>query len=375
MYKIEASANLYRISLFSTYISTNIFLLIEYYWWKKISSNQEIYSTNNSYKENHKELFYLSNYRYGGGTTFTAHLLHTLSLKHILCLTDAFKNNVGKFGYGITYYKKSVEFLRELKHIFIANMYKNFHLLDKLKDKDITIVIHDPGELYKDNEPYIKNWAVIVIRKSVQNYLKNKYGIDATFLYHPFYPYQKHFSKSDDNKVNDRCLSVSISRIDYYKNIDVILKANKGLHNPVRIFGLQNHEYIASQLNGLKFEDYYHGLFNKSFNQVSKILCKSKFMVDLSELPNDGGGTQYTFLEAIYNDAAIILNRKWIENVERCYCDFKEGYNCLAVSNERDLRELIKNYRNTDTAKVTKNAKKLLSRHVNTTNDWSRVVL
>ena len=40
-------------------------------------------------------------------------------------------------------------------------------------------------------------------------------------------------------------------------------------------------------------------------------------MVDLSQLPNDGGGTQYTFLEAIYNNSAIILNRKWIENIER----------------------------------------------------------
>jgi hypothetical protein len=38
-------------------------------------------------------------------------------------------------------------------------------------------------------------------------------------------------------------------------------------------------------------------------------------MIDLSQLPMDGGGTQYTFLDAIYHDCAIILNRKWIENL------------------------------------------------------------
>ena len=54
-------------------------------------------------------------------------------------------------------------------------------------------------------------------------------------------------------------------------------------------------------------------------------------MVDLSEIPEDGGGTQYTFLEAVYNNCAIVLNRKWIESVDKKYRDFKEGYNCYAV--------------------------------------------
>jgi hypothetical protein len=49
-------------------------------------------------------------------------------------------------------------------------------------------------------------------------------------------------------------------------------------------------------------------------------------MVDLSFLPMDGGGTQYTFLDAIYHNCAIILNRRWIENVDAQYRDFKEDH-------------------------------------------------
>jgi hypothetical protein len=54
-------------------------------------------------------------------------------------------------------------------------------------------------------------------------------------------------------------------------------------------------------------------------------------MIDLSFLPNDGGVTQYTFLDAIYHNCAIILNRQWIENVDREYRDFKEGEEITAM--------------------------------------------
>jgi hypothetical protein len=97
-------------------------------------------------------------------------------------------------------------------------------------------------------------------------------------------------------------------------------------------------------------------------------------MVDLSQLPNDGGGTQYTFLEAIYNNSAIILNRKWIENINKKYCDFKEDYNCYAVSNEQELIELINNSNNIDTAKINQNARKLMHRHINTAEELGKMI-
>jgi hypothetical protein len=98
-------------------------------------------------------------------------------------------------------------------------------------------------------------------------------------------------------------------------------------------------------------------------------------MIDLSELQNDGGGTQYTFLDAIYNNCAIILNRKWIESVARRHSDFKEGYNCYAISNEQELMDLINNSNKIDTTKVVENAKKLLARHVNVSDEWNKLAL
>ncbi len=334
-------------------------------------------------------LFYLSDYRYGGCTTFTAHLLHVLNRKYVLCLTKAFYKDIGDFGYGIKFQRKPIGFLDKVKRIFIADMFENFHILKKIEDKDVTIVVHDPCEIFNENERYLKRWNIVVIRKAVQAYLKRKYDLNAKFLYHPFYPYKKPVNDvkgeekektthnhNNNNNNNDRKEAVSISRVEPHKNIDMILMANKKIrHNPIKIFGLVNPSYVSINLKKLDFDKYYHGMFDKSFNQVSNILSKSKFMVDLSEIPNDGGGTQYTFLEAIYNDSAIILNRKWIETVDKKYRDFKEGYNCYAVSNEQELIELVNNSDNIDTTKAVDNARKLMHRHINAAKEWNKMVL
>src|SRR5918997_6425153 len=111
-----------------------------------------------------------------------------------------------------------------------------------------------------------------------------------------------------------------------------------------------------------------------SFDAPSKILKKAKFTIDLSFLPNDGGGTQYTFLDAIYHNCAIILNRQWIENVDLEYRDFKEGENCYAVSNSEELRELLDSAESIDTTKIVLNARKLLDRHINA-NEWNKELM
>jgi hypothetical protein len=99
-------------------------------------------------EKNQPKLFYLSNYRYGGCTTFTAHLIHTMNHRYIYCLTKAFENDLGDFGYGIYYQRKPLDFLLEIDRLFITDMYLNFDILDELKNKQVTIVVHDPGEIF-----------------------------------------------------------------------------------------------------------------------------------------------------------------------------------------------------------------------------------
>jgi hypothetical protein len=85
----------------------------------------------------------------------------------------------------------------------------------------------------------------------------------------------------------------------------MMLEANKGAKKSIKIYGWVNKRYASEKLEPISFSKHYQGRYNKSFSTFTRILANSKFMVDLSSLPMDGGGTQYTFLDAIYHNCAL----------------------------------------------------------------------
>ena len=346
-------------------------------------------------EEEKTQFIYLHRYLYGGATTFTAHLIHKLSVfnksscRDNTCDTSIPNGNAilrcGKiserklreFGYGLHYQNVSPSVLVKIRYPFLTIFKEDyfFHTLvelnrrqrDRLKDK--TLVIHDHRDVSDRAAPYVKNWRLVAIRKTVQQYMRSRYGLDCAFLYHPFYPYPVvHKPK--------RRGAVSISRISFEKNTDILMKANKALDavDRIKLYGCPSRLYVHRYLGGFQgdFSKYYCGMFDKSFSILSEILAEAKFVVDLSVLKHDGGGTQYTFLEAIHNDCAIMLHRKWIEgsDVKPEYCDFKEGYNCFAVDNEKELAELLR--QDPDTSKIVANSKALIQRHMDV--DWSHLL-
>ena len=326
----------------------------------------------------HPQFFFLSDYMFGGCQTFTAHLLRALNRSSVMRVNVRGRSSEGRlrdFGYGIKYQTVPLNFLDSIQRPFITDMFGHPKLLESLDRDDITIVIHDPGEISRYNQRYLKKWNIITIRKSMQHFMKKKFNVETTFLYHPFYQYNTGFDSNccyDDNNIVQKDRAVSISRIDFLKNTDIILNANKSVRRLcVDIYGWANGRYVASALDCIAFKKSYKGKFEKSFAVMTKILRPAKFMIDLSQLPMDGGGTQYTFLNAIYHNCAIILNRRWIEDISPEFCDFKEGINCYAVSNGPELAELLDSA--IDTSKIVRNARKLLDRHTNV-ESWRKKV-
>lgn len=315
-------------------------------------------------------LVYMAKPIYGGWVSFTSHLC--LKLKetnncNLYKITKRSENKLRDYGYNIQYNNKNINDLIKLPNLLITAIDKNYYkYLDFFPDNTI-IVIHDPTEVKINSSSevikHLHRFKVITIRKTVKDYLKNKFNINSDFLYHPFYPYPKTINKNKNN-------IVSISRIDYDKNIDILLKANKLLSNikKIKIYGSKNDLYVYIKLKDLDSMDRndkksaYKGTFTKSFKSINNILSNAKFVVDLSSIKNDGGGTQYTFLEAIYQDCVIILNQKWIEGTNSI---FKNGVNCITVSNEFELVDILVNTNNTTLNKILKNSKKILEKHVN----------
>ena len=84
-------------------------------------------------------------------------------------------------------------------------------------------------------------------------------------------------------------------------------------------------------------------------------------MIDMSIIKGDGGGTQYTFLEAIHQDTVLILHLDWIN----AGSTFKSGYNCIGVSTPEELAEVIeKGLSEGEYNEILINSKKILKNHI-----------
>jgi hypothetical protein len=313
-------------------------------------------------KQGKLNLFYMARPVYGGWVSFTAHL----ALKHNLPLFKVGNKTETKqreFGYGVQYQNRGIDDLPSGKTLITAIDKTNYEYLPKFPNGTY-IVIHDPTEVSsKATEPLVKElkrFKILTIRKSVQDYLKDKLGLSSKFLLHPFFEYK--FEKESNPKD-----AVSISRIDFDKHTDILLKANKELNNPILIYGAHNRMYVHFKLQGLGFKKYYKGQFEKSFEELSKILKNAKFVTDMSVINHDGGGSQYTFLEAIYQKCALIINEKWVEGFAT---PFKDKENCFVVKDEHDLVTLLKS--NPSVEKINKNAYKMLEPHIKV--DWIKAI-
>ena len=309
-------------------------------------------------------LVYMAKPGYGGWVSFTAHL----SLKYnydLFKVTKRNEKNKRNYGYGVQYLNQDIDTIVKLPNLIITAIDKNYYqYLEKFPD-GTCLIIHDPTEVKgKSTQAVIDNlkrFNIITIRKTVQTHLKETFNVDSKFIHHPFYAYSL-----EDHKVSKKEGAVSISRIDYDKNTDIILRTNANLENKIPIYGCKNDLYVYRKLLVLDSmdekdsESCYKGRFDKSFTAVSEILKNHKFMIDLSSIYKDGGGSQYTFLEAIYNNCILVLNKKWVDGLDT---PFKNGINCFVVKDDHELLELIKN--NPDVDKMLPESYKLLEPHLN----------
>jgi len=310
-------------------------------------------------------LVYMARPIYGGWITYTAHL----SLKNNIPIFKVGKRSEKSkrnFGYGTNYQLLKIEDICKKENLIITALDKHYYEYLHLFPKRTKLVIHDPTELKttkKSPNPLIVNnllqhFDIITIRETVQKYIKEQFNIDSEYCPHPFFHYDKGNYESMDN------FAISISRIDYDKNTDIILKCNKLLDEDkqIKIFGAENRMYVHHKLKELDFQKYWKGKYPKTLPLLyddKDILSNCKYMIDLSTIKDDGGGTQYTFLEAIYNDCILILHNDWINKGTT----FKNNVNCLSVKNKIELKDILNGEREYDKDMILKNARDILENH------------
>lgn len=287
-------------------------------------------------------VFFVNPLFLGGQTTFTVHLMRGLRAAgaevRLFKIGKRTERRYRPFGYGEIYQNVSVESAIQASgsNLITATSPKMVTEADKLVAAGFRVVIHDPTHL-KQGWHWQGVARPIVIRRSMLHVLDR-----SIFLPHP---YDRIYRR---RKVATReWAAVSIARITSNKHPEILLDANRLLSHEsrIRIFGAENQRFVRFWLLP-KYPEWIETKASRQFPKdhgyaVEKICHRADFTCDMSTLDQDGGGTQYTFFEAIDAGSCLVLNSRWLTHGGQ----FVAGRNCLAVGSGPELAALISCYR------------------------------
>lgn len=189
------------------------------------------------------------------------------------------------------------------------------------------VVFHDPNdgghEVIRTASSLGVN--IILIRKSQLRRAEQITGGRHAMIVHP---YTREFTDEATVERSARKLAASVSRVDFDKHTEIIVNADCGID----IFGSVNRMYAHHKLPEW-WERSYRGIHNGG----ARTLLSYRYSVDMSLIKGDGGGTQYTTLEAWDSGAIPVLHRDWIMPGD----EMVEGENCLCVGCPSELKELL----------------------------------
>lgn len=314
-------------------------------------------------------LFFLSDVKYGGFVSYTVHLRRALEASGIRCRVFKIRNRTERKARWFCkphYYQNldigtAVAALRNLKGLIVCcNWKKEGHHAAPLLEQGVPIVIHDPTEMQPGLMACIRDNGnmVIVIRKRNRVTLDRKHGIEAQFIRHPYV----RATRTKPSK--KRGHAASISRVDFDKHTDMIVHANNLLpsNRQIRVYGFVNRIYDFHKLTKLD-DDWrrnYHGTFELTEDAGVSMARDHRYIVDMSAIKGDGGGTQYTFLEAWDGGSVLVLNKEWLTKRNNVIVP---GENALIVESAEELASVIriKNHPARDT--IRRNGREILRDH------------
>lgn len=279
----------------------------------------------------------IPNTRVNGIKTYVYHLAMglTKSKIHFTIMKPhhTTENNSRKFIGDIRYWNMSSSGIQQFARdnpCLISELlsFEDTHLLERLVSIHRAVPMTHRSKDYYNGDQFLLRKNGIVIRKRLLELVPN-----SVFIPHPYQTqclnYQKNF------------LACSMTRLENEKNTHVVLETKIKRGAPIDIYGplMPFYGMKLKKLFG-DWKQYWEG--NLRYEDVIKTLCRYKYSIDLSNFPEDGAGTQYSFLEALDCRCIPIVHENWLGG------PYVDGKTCIAVSDSNDLMEAIRKNINTD---------------------------
>jgi hypothetical protein len=291
----------------------------------------------------------------GGSTSFTVHLYEGFKQAGIpfrlLRFTDRPKRPRRLAGYTgvIAEYVTPDEMraiVRSQPSVLLAPEHSRHlpepDILSSLAADGMRLVIHDPNEFMARTHAkifdHLQNRSIIkrpiAIRPSMKTHFK-----DAVFIPHPYWREYEGWQGKDLMKRGAGC---TIARLTFVKRPTIILDANRLLTPAmqIKIHGAENRLFTYTKVLP-HYPEFKQGGYNLplEWGISARMARQHRFAVDMTYFPEDGGGSQYTFMEAWDAGSVNICHKDWL----RYEGEMKHRVNCWAVESPEELAKLIKN--------------------------------
>lgn len=263
-------------------------------------------------------VFSLVDVRHGGWPTFTAHLMRGLraagAAPRLFKVGDSgWETQARSFGRGEWYWNATVELAAEIAcqmpAIVAAASPARARQMGALAASGATVVIHDPTEVKGPVAEELARARHIVAVRPVMAAELRRQGLPAEWIQHPY------------ERARPRTLgelyAVAFSRIDFDKHTELICQANRLVEPAQRValYGSVNRMYEHHRLERAcpGWRTYYQGSPGpEDLWAGARLAARARYAVDMSLIRGDGGGTQYTHLEAWDAGTRLILHRGWL---------------------------------------------------------------
>lgn len=279
-------------------------------------------------------LVYAAAPRYGGWPSYLGHLWMGLNFTRdeplILQPRKRTSDQIRTFPNSVPYMNASrdalLDYASQTPTLIVAQDKNHASIVRDLRDAGAGLVVHDPTETVVPGPG-----PIITVRRTMEAKVDG-----SVYVPHPYAP-----STVTREKLGR---AVAFSRLDFDKHTDEIVAANM-LGAGIDVFGEANSRYLHIRFGDSK-PDWHRGRIPyEDLNAGARLARSYRWVVDASRIAGDGGGTQYTFLEAFNAGAGLAVSEGWmtgdpaldeIAPAAHTFADASDLYDLIAQEPDKD---------------------------------------